>query len=98
MPISVTSGSSPLRGELEIVVLWLVCVAPLWLRGLRGKKSTPIVGWEVPVKSQRSESGRGMERARQRLGAVDLGYDTHAFTLNGRLIWILRLHFCTFIV
>jgi hypothetical protein len=23
----------------------------LWLRGLRGRKSTPIVGWEVPMKS-----------------------------------------------
>jgi hypothetical protein len=26
-------------------------VAPLWLGGLRGKKSTPSIGWEVPVKS-----------------------------------------------
>jgi hypothetical protein len=25
------------------------CVAPLRLGGLRGKKSTPSVGWEVPV-------------------------------------------------
>jgi hypothetical protein len=27
-------------------------VAPLWLGGLRGKKSTPSIGWEVPVKSR----------------------------------------------
>jgi hypothetical protein len=25
------------------------CMAPLWLGGLRGKKSTPSIGWEVPV-------------------------------------------------
>jgi hypothetical protein len=35
----------------------IVCVAPLWLGGLRGKKSTPSVGWEVPVRSHRSASG-----------------------------------------
>jgi hypothetical protein len=29
-------------------------VAPLRLGGLRGKKSTPSIGWEVPVKSRRS--------------------------------------------
>jgi hypothetical protein len=34
-----------------------VCVAPLRLGGLRGKKSTPSVGWEVSVKSHRLESG-----------------------------------------
>jgi hypothetical protein len=42
--------------------LWLVCVAPLQIRGLRGKKSTPSIGWEVPVKSLRSGSGSCMER------------------------------------
>jgi hypothetical protein len=31
-------------------------VAPLRLGGLRGKKSTPSVGWEVPVSSSRSAS------------------------------------------
>ena len=39
-----------------------VCVAPLWLEGLRGKKSTPSNGWDVPVKSRRSVSGSFMER------------------------------------
>jgi hypothetical protein len=34
-------------------------VAPLWLGGLRGKKSTPSVGWEVPVRSHRSQAGAG---------------------------------------
>jgi hypothetical protein len=33
-------------------------VAPLRLGGLRGKKSTPSIGWEVPVRSRRSASGR----------------------------------------
>jgi hypothetical protein len=32
-------------------------VAPLRLGGLRGKKSTPSVGWEVPVKSSWLASG-----------------------------------------
>jgi hypothetical protein len=47
-----------------LVVLWLVCMAPLRLGGLRGKKSTPSIGWEVPVKSHRSTSGSWTERAR----------------------------------
>jgi hypothetical protein len=38
-----------------------VCVAPLQLRGLRGKKSTPSVGWEVLVRSHQSISGSWME-------------------------------------
>jgi hypothetical protein len=37
-------------------------VAPLRLGGLRGKKSTPSIGWEVPVKSHRSASGSCTER------------------------------------
>jgi hypothetical protein len=38
-------------------------VAPLRLGGLRGKQSTPSVGWEVPVRSRRSASGSSTERA-----------------------------------
>jgi hypothetical protein len=38
-------------------------VAPLWLGGLRGKKSTPSIGWEVPVKSHRLASGSRIEHA-----------------------------------
>jgi hypothetical protein len=41
----------------------IVCVAPLQLGGLRGKKSTPSVGWEVPVRSHRLESRSWMEHA-----------------------------------
>jgi hypothetical protein len=42
----------PCEGSWELVEsLDSVCVAPLWLGGLRGKKSTPSIGWEVPVKS-----------------------------------------------
>jgi hypothetical protein len=40
-----------------------VCVAPLWLGGLRGKKSTPSISWEVSVKSRWSASGSCKERA-----------------------------------
>ena len=44
------SGSSALQGKLGARRNhWIVCVAPLRLGGLRGKKSTPSVGWEVPV-------------------------------------------------
>jgi hypothetical protein len=58
IPISERSGSSALRGELGARRnLWIVCVAPLRLGGLRGKKSTPSIGWEVPVRSRRSTSG-----------------------------------------
>jgi hypothetical protein len=62
IPSSERSGSSALRGELGARRnLWIVCVAPLRLGGLRGKKSTPSIGWEVPVKSRRSASGSCME-------------------------------------
>ena len=52
-PSSERSGSSVVRSELGASGnLWIVCVAPLWLGGLRGKKSTPNIGWEVLVKSR----------------------------------------------
>jgi hypothetical protein len=52
------SGSLALQGKLgDIFFSSFVCVAPLRLRGIRGKKSTPNVGWEVPVRSQRLASG-----------------------------------------
>ena len=47
--------AQPLWRAEELVALWL-CAAPLPLGGLRGKKSTPSVGWEVPVSSLRSAS------------------------------------------
>jgi hypothetical protein len=44
--------ASPCEGKLELVFeSEILCVTPLRLGGLRGKKSTPSVGWEVPVKS-----------------------------------------------
>jgi hypothetical protein len=48
----------PCEASWELEDSGFVCVAPLRLGGLRGKKSTPSVGWEVPVKSQRLASGR----------------------------------------
>jgi hypothetical protein len=36
-------------------------VASLRLKGIRGKKSTNNVGWEVPMRSHRSTSERWME-------------------------------------
>jgi hypothetical protein len=66
----------------------LVCVGHFQLRGLKGKKSTPSVGWEAPVKSHRSISRRCTERAGHRLEAVTLDYGTQAFIFHSRLILI----------
>jgi hypothetical protein len=77
-----------------------VCVAPLRLGGLRGKKSTPSVGWEVPVRSHRSTS-RELDGARTWDNDSELSHlamvRMHLF-LNGRLILFLRFHYCTSIV
>jgi hypothetical protein len=55
------SDRSALRGDLGARRnLWLVCMAPLWLEGLRGKKSTPRIGWEVLVRSRQLVSGSFM--------------------------------------
>ena len=51
----------PCEASWELDVPSRYCVAPLWHGGLRGKKSTPSVGWEVPVRSRRSASGSGTE-------------------------------------
>jgi hypothetical protein len=53
----------PCEESWELDELSGYCVAPLWLGGLRGKQSTPSVGWEVPVRSRRSASGSGTESA-----------------------------------
>jgi hypothetical protein len=39
----------------------IVCIGPLRLGGLRGKKTNPRVGWEVPMRSQRFASWSGTE-------------------------------------
>jgi hypothetical protein len=41
----------PLEASLGAIIVGFLCVAPLQLGGLRGKKSTPSIGWEVPMKS-----------------------------------------------
>jgi hypothetical protein len=46
-------------------------VAPLRLGGLRGKQSTPSIGWEVPVRSRRSASRSGTEQRRTSFEAGD---------------------------
>jgi hypothetical protein len=61
-------------------------VAPLWLGGLRGKKSTPSIGWEVPVKSHRSTK-RELHGARgTSTQSGRLGNDTLPLFLHGRLL------------
>jgi hypothetical protein len=54
----------PLR-RAETLVISGACVAPLRLGGLRGKKSTPSVGWEVPVSFPWSASRGGTERGKR---------------------------------
>jgi hypothetical protein len=50
-PARITSGSSTLRGELGASILWYCVCGPFAAQGAQGKKSTPSVGWEVPVRS-----------------------------------------------
>jgi hypothetical protein len=58
----------------------IVCMAPLQLRGLRGKKSDPKVGWEVPVRSHRLASGSWTECARDNdFEEFKFGYGTHVY-------------------
>jgi hypothetical protein len=61
-------------------------MAPLWLGGLSGEKSTPSIGWEVLVKSHRLERGRCMKQVGQQLKEGDLGYNTLPLFLHGRLL------------
>ena len=63
--------AQPLRRAEELVALWL-CVAPLRLGGLRGKKSTPSVwlggtGELVAVGKQEQELGEGAAGASEPL-------------------------------
>jgi hypothetical protein len=70
--------AQPWRRAEELETLWL-CVAPLRLGGLRGKKSTPSVwlggtGELIEVgKQEQSRSGRSKESSRQ---AIRPRYDT----------------------
>jgi hypothetical protein len=57
-------------------------VAALWLEGLRGKKSTPSIGWEVSVRSQWSTSGSSMEL---KCGMASSGYSTSVTRMQVRL-------------
>jgi hypothetical protein len=52
----------PCEVSWELAFSGIVYVAPLWLEGFRGKKSTPSVGWEVLVRSQQLASRIWTER------------------------------------
>jgi hypothetical protein len=68
-----------------------VCVARLQLEVLRGKKSTPNIGWEVPMKSQRLASRSRMEH--QCLGISSSPSSTvTVFLLRIVIVIILELH------
>jgi hypothetical protein len=62
----------------------VVSMAPLRLGGLRGKKSTPSVGWEVPVRSQQLASRSWTER---KCGTITFS-SSHLATV----------HMCTFCI
>jgi hypothetical protein len=66
------------RWELDLS-LFLLCVAPLRLGGLRGKKSTPSVGWEVPVRYRRlaSREVEGVQVWDNDFGYFSFGYGMH---------------------
>jgi hypothetical protein len=66
----------PCEASWEIAFSGIVCVAPLQLGGLKGKKSTPSIGWEVSVRSQRLESGSWIERKRGTTTLVSSPSDT----------------------
>ena len=34
----------PCKASFGAIIVGFLCVAPLWLRGIRGKKSTPSIG------------------------------------------------------
>ena len=59
----------PCEASCELSYSLDVCVAPLRLGGIMGKKSTPSVGWEVPVRSCRL-AGRS-EEDRQQLKIIN---------------------------
>jgi hypothetical protein len=63
-----------------LVFSGIMCVAHLRLEGLRGKKSTPRIGWEVPVRSHRLASRSWTERVWDNdFGAFAFGYGTHVY-------------------
>jgi hypothetical protein len=41
----------PCEASWELEDVGCVCMVPLRIEGISGKKSTPSVGWEVPMKS-----------------------------------------------
>jgi hypothetical protein len=50
--------AQPCEERWELTFFGIVCMAPLRLGGSRGKKSIPIIGCEVPVRSSWSASER----------------------------------------
>ena len=82
-PQHIVSGISALEASWGARTLWL-CVAPLQLGGLRGKKSTPSVGWEVPVSSVTSASKNRSSLEKERKGAPSTGFNSD----NKAKVWI----------
>jgi hypothetical protein len=82
-----------------LVVLWYSVCGPLPLQGLRGKKSTPSVGWEVSVRSHRSKMRARMEHTWDNDSELSHWATVcMSLFLNGRLMLFLCFHYCTSIV
>jgi hypothetical protein len=83
------SGGSTLRDKLGARVFWLwLCMAPLWIKGIRGKKSTPSVGWEVSVKYSWLEGG-DLDIAQAREMTIDFSPSVTVFSF-----WICIISSC----
>ena len=79
---------------MELLFVDFLCVAPLQLGGIRGKKSTPSIGWEVQVKSHRSASGSCPEHAgcQLRVGDQETLCFLHFCMVDCCRIYALDLH------
>ena len=85
--------AQPWRRAEELLTLWL-CVAPLRLRGLRGKKITPSawlggIGELVTVGKQEPEQER-LERQNHRCKQIRPRYDPETSRVECTVIYCFR--------
>jgi hypothetical protein len=70
----------------------MVCMAPLQLRGLRGKKSTPSVGWEVLVTLcwlERKEHGAPSVEDQVQLPLMSFGSTSNLLARFGSILPVM---------
>jgi hypothetical protein len=74
------SGILTLRGELGARIIWYSVCGPFVAWGDWGEKSTPSVGWEVPMRSNQLVSRSWMEHIRDNdFESFKFGYGTHVY-------------------